>query len=150
MLIKNIIDFYYERSSDRDTITLCVDHDCVREYPISYTIEECLEDYCNEQGWDFYHMQFGTYLDEGGGRGRFYYYHMFEGKRTKQIHFSWFTQHHERRIYLADDLSMYLREGDSVKDTLKEICKQRGWIFVSSDTHFPSYQYGDGRLRYRE
>lgn len=72
------VNFLYERSSNKDTISLYVGTEPLREFPISYTINECLEDYCTEQQWDFHHIYFSVRPDECSGYGRFYYYHMLE------------------------------------------------------------------------
>ena len=64
------VDFSYHRS---DTICLVINHELVSHYPFSYTIKECLEDYCSKKGWDFHHM-YSAMLGEGAGHGRFYYF----------------------------------------------------------------------------
>ena len=149
MLIQEMMDFSYRRN---DAISMWVDHSYFKKFPISYTLEECLEDYCIEHRWDFHHIQFGCDTARRNGEGRFYYYHMFEPKKSqeKRMRYSWFTQDQERRLCLDDSMSIPLREGDSVEDTLKKICRCRGWTFVSETRSYSSYQCGDGFLRYNE
>ena len=144
---QDLIDFSYKRN---DTISMWVDHEYFKKFPISYTLEECLEDYCIEQQWDFHHIQFGSTLEECGGWGRFYYYHISEEPKAKQIHFSYVRSHSEFKVHLANGMSMILRKGDSVAGTLKELCMYRDWRYISMFVYQPDDLCGDGCLRYEE
>ena len=48
-------------------IEVCIEPHNVGVYPMTYTAQECLEDFCDKAGWKF------LSLGKGSGSGRFYF-----------------------------------------------------------------------------
>lgn len=156
---KEAMDFRYERGCGQgDGLVVwvgCGGHIC---YPLSYTINECLEEYCIENKLQFHRIQVGARLMEADGYGRFYCDLMAMAlppdqplaAGVKQTNFSWARHHGWRRLILATGQTMYIPLRGLVLDTLKYLCVHLGWTFVSSNASYSLYGYGDGFLRYQE
>lgn len=165
--------FHYQRMMEPydDKLGVCIDS-INKYYPFSYTIEECLEDYCIGVGLYFDHIQIGARLEEGNGYGQFYFYRMVLAESPAEpppqrppyipldpgvieTCYAWARRRNERGqneivITLGNGTIRILSAGASVQDNLKELCRLRGWTFVYRYICYAGFNCGDGYLRYRE
>lgn len=68
--MKKKTSFAYLRD---EKLTLCISEDCSQDYPLTYTLEEALEDQCDHAGWGFIKILNYYPVNSSWGTGRFSY-----------------------------------------------------------------------------